>query len=508
MPAQIYATPVPAPSRSPFNLSYEYKTTTEMGLLIPVCVKELIPGDVIDFNITTICRLQPLVSPVLHNINIHIDAFFVPYRLLWADADPDNFETFLTGGDDGTAAPTFPTWNPATKTALSLWDYLTYPVGVDPSNRRPSALPARGIQLIWNEWYRAQELQSEVTIDLTGGVDTTDYAVPKRNWAHDYYTACLLDQQRGQAPSLPITIDASAAVGGTTADNAALRLQINNSADTVATPGGTYNTDLQNALEKITATTVDIAQLRLATAQQRYLERNNLVGTRYTEYIRGHYGTDPGDARLNRPEWIGSIQTPITLSEVLQTSESNTTPQGTLAGHGINIDANHIGNYRAREWGVLIALLSIMPEPAYQQGIDREWIKETRYDFYTPEFAALSDQAVEEVELKASATTSENETIFGYIGAWDHYRSSHNKVTGYMRSGSSPDFSYWHLARYFTSRPAPNSAFVTMEGTYAGDPSMKRIFAVQDEYSFMLQVGNNIRALRPLPYIARPGGTL
>lgn len=215
-----------------------------------------------------------------------------------------------------------------------------------------------------------------------------------------------------------------------------------------------------------------------------------------------------GDARAQVPEFIGAITTPITISEVVQTSQSATTPQGTLVGHGINIDANRLGNYRVKEWGVFVLMMSIMPEANYQQGVDREWIKSTKYDFYSPEFAQLSDQAIEEVELKASNTGSENSTLFGYIGSWDQYRSSHSKVTSYMRSGSSPDRSIWHLAREFTSRPALNEAFLTMNGTYAGDPRMKEIFETADEQSFFLQAGINIRTLRPLPYMARPGGKL
>lgn len=513
MANQIYSVPIPSPGRSPFNLSYEYKTTTEMGLLIPVLVKELMPSSVVSVDWTSIVRMMPLVSPVLHNIRLHFDLFFAPYRNLWdnpADAD-DNFEDFITGGEDGTLTPTFPSWNPATKTVNSLWDYLTFPVGIDPTDRRPSALPARAYAWIFNEWYRAQDIDTELTIDLTGGVDTTDYAVQSRRWPHDYYTAALLDQQRGTAPSLPVTgasvWDASsfAAAAGTHALGMA-----GTGVDAIYVNNATAKTELNNVFNDntLSATSVNIAAFRLATAQQRFLERNNLVGTRYTEFLRGHFGLSPADGVLQRPIHIGSITTPIRISEVLQTSESGTTPQGTLAGHGINVDSNHVGKFRAKEWGVLMGIASIMPEANYQQGVDREWIKDTRYDFYSPEFAQLSDQAIEEVELKASATGANNTTLFGYIGAWDQYRSSHSKVTGYLRSGSTPDFSHWTLARNFTSRPALNTAFITMKGTYAGDPSMKRIFAVQNEYSFILQCGNNIRAILPLPFTARPGGTL
>lgn len=499
--SHIYSVPVPNPGRAAFNLSYEYKTSTEMGLLTPICLRELCPGSIVDIDVTTVVRLMPLQAPVLHNIRCHVDFFFDHYRELWdnpASAD-DNFEDFITGGEDGTLTPTFPDWNPATKTTNSLWDKLGFPVGITPATRQPSALPARAYIRIWNEWYRHQEVDTAETIDLTGGTDTTDYPIKMRRWPADYFMAMTEEQQRGTAPSLGVT---GSAVWPAASYANLHTLQSNSSTDVPA------DANTKDALENntLSATSVNIAALRLAVAQQKFLERMNLFGTRYTEYLLGHWGQNVPSEVLDRPIHIGSVTTPITVSEVLQTSQTSTTPQGTLAGHGINVDSNKIGRFRAKQWGVLIGILSIMPEANYQQGVDRQWLKETRYDFYAPEFAALSDQAIEEVELKASNTGSENSNILGYIGAWDEMRSSKNIVTGYFRSNSSPDFSHWTLARNFTSRPAFNSDLVEMKGTYAADPSMKRIFAVQDEYSFLVQVGNNIRAILPLPAYARPGG--
>lgn len=505
------------PGKNPFNLTYDVKLTTDMGLITPVMLKEAIPGDRWRISNAVLCRLMPLSGPVMHRLNLRIDYFFVPYRLLWTGTDPDNWEQFATGGDDGTAAPTFPTWNPTTKTARSLWDYLTFPVGIDPTDRRPSAMPARAYSMIYNEFFRSQELQSEITIDLTGGVDTTDYGLKKRNWKADYFTASLLDLQRGTAPALSIS-------GSTSADwSAAITAQwqganftpSSDGSNIVYHAGGPESAGAvtiseasldNNTVDLSGASTFDIAELRTTIAQQLYLEKNNRAGARMYEWLRAHYGTAPSDARLARPEWLGATTQPVQISEVLQTSEDGTTPQGTMKGHGIAYGANGIRPYRVQEWGLIMGLMTIMPEPAYQQGVDREWIKETRYDFYSPEFAHLSDQVVEEVEIKASATGSHNTTTFGYIGAWDQYRISHNKVVGNMRSGSTPDFSYWHLARNFSSRPALNSAFVTMDGEYASNPTMKRIFAVQNEQSFVCQVVNVLHAIRPLPYIAKPGG--
>jgi hypothetical protein len=265
---------------------------------------------------------------------------------------------------------------------------MTMPVGITPTDRLPSDLPKRAYNLIWNEFFRSQELQTEVTI-------TTSEAVLKRNWRHDYYSASLLDQQRGVAPALPISgsvpLDFSNTVAGNTQDHS---MGVDTAADTLtAGAAGIGNTALQTALDKGTgdlsgASTFDIASLRLAVAQQKYLERNNRAGARYAEWLRAHYGVSPNDQRLQRPAWMGATTTPISVSEVLQTSEDGTTPQGTMAGHGITFDASGIDRWRTKEWGVILGLMTIMPEPAYQQGVDREWIKETRYDFYITESAS------------------------------------------------------------------------------------------------------------------------
>lgn len=474
-----------------------------MGLLTPVTCVELMPGSVVSVDFSTVIRMQPLDQACLHNIEVRYDLFFCPYRSLWdnpADTD-DNFVDFITGGEDGTLTPTFPDWNPATKTVHSLWDLLGHETGVTPTNRLPSALPARAYAWCVNEWYLNPDVDTAITIDLTGGTDTTDYAIQNRRWPHDYFTSALTAQQRGTAPAMAVTgsaiWDASASAGSGQSYNY----------DTVDNlPRGTSHTNLE--LNTLSATSVNIAQLRLAVAQQKHLERMNLFGTRWTEFLLGHFGERIADSTVQRPVHIGSIRTPMQISEVLQTSATGltggSTALGEVAGHGINMDSNHVGRYRAREWGVLLGIMCIMPEADYQQGIDRMWLKSDRYDFYTPEFAQLSDQAIEEVELKASSTGSENETIFGYIGSWDQYRSRPNRVCGYFRRNEA--YEHWVLAREFTSRPALNSDFLQIKGTYAADPNMKRIFTVKDEYSFLCHVGNNIRAIMPLPQYARPGG--
>ena len=504
MSNHIYSVPAPNPHRGAFNLSYEYKTSAEMGLLLPVLACEAMPGGVYSVDWTSVIRLQPLQQSILHNLMVYFDLFFCPYRELWdnpADAD-DNFEDFITGGEDGTLTPTFPDWNPATKTIHTLWDSFGFPLGITPTDRQPSALLPRAYTWCVNEWYYSNTIDTPETIDLTGGTDTTDYSVCKRRWPHDYFTAALETQQLGTAPSLPVT---GSAVFAQTAGGGTLQPVNYRDSDTKIAAGASKTALDDNSLS---ATSVNIAAFRLATAQQRFLERMNLFGSRYTEYLLGHWGQRLPDSTMRRPVHIGSIKTPITISEVLQTSATGisggSTALGEHGGHGINMDSNHVGRYRAKEWGVLIGIMSIMPEANYEQGIDRMWIKSDRYDFYSPEFANLSDQAIEEVELKASATGSENTTIFGYIGAWDQYRSRPSRVCGYFRDGQT--FEHWVLSRHFGSRPALNSSFLEMDGLYASAPEMKRPWVVQNEFSFLVQCGNNIRAILPIPQHARPGG--
>ena len=497
------------PGRSVFDLSYEYKTTVDMGDIIPCMVKECVPGDVWDIGIQVVARALPLVYPLMHNINIKCESFFCPTRLLMDSdkySDSGDWEDFISGGEDGADTSTLPKWTvdgtSSDWSTGSLWDYIGFPIGVSGAgDTRPVDFPKRMYNLIWNEYYRHQFLQTEVDI-------TTSEVILKRTWERDYFTAALPYLQLGTAPSFPIsgTInpDFSAAIGGSGPQGA---LAIDSTADTIGTAGSTYNTDVQNALEKATvdlsgATTFDIADFRLAAATQMWLERNMRAGVRHSEFLRSHFGVFPRDERLERPEFIGSVRFPLQISEVLQTSsEAGTEAVGTMAGHGIAADGSYLGKYRVKEYGYIMTMVSIIPTAVYQQGIDRQFIKDDKLDFYFPEFAHLSEQPIYRAELYATSTSSENETVFGYIGRYDELRSSKDVVTGYMRSDAAGNYEDWHLARDFGAAPTLNSAFVQC------DPD-DRCFAVASEPHFMVTVGNLLRAVRPIPAIAVPGSLI
>lgn len=245
------------------------------------------------------------------------------------------------------------------------------------------------------------------------------------------------------------------------------------------------------------AGTFDVKDLRVAFQIQRWLELANRGGVRYTEFLRAFFGVSPRDDRLQRPEYIGGSCSPIVISEVLQTSatDSEPTPQGNMAGHGVGASRTYIGSYTAVEFGMVMGLLSVMPSAKYQQGINRQWLRRSKYDFLFPQFTGLSEQAIEEVEIFAQDTEAKNRKVFGYNEIYDELRSMPSRIVGKMRS----TFDYWHLGRKFDSAPALNSDFIKC------NPS-KRIFAVPSEDGFIFNIANIVRAVRPLPKYGTPRG--
>ena len=471
--------------RSVFNLSYEKKLTCDMGKLIPVMCDEVVPGDILDLANNITIRMQPMVAPMLHEVNAYVHYFFVPYRLLW-----DDWENFITGGEDGDDDSTLPTWNCADVTVGSLWDHLGFPTNVTlPANNRPMSFPRDAYNFIYNEYYRDQNLIDKVAL--------TQENILNRAWEKDYFTASLPWQQRGTAPALPINGTTSAVFPITGATTSSSTTFPRNASGELSSPATDAQTLLNNnTVDLSTASTFDISDLRLAFQIQRWLERNARAGVRYTEFLKAHFGIAPKDERLDRPEYIGGSKQPIIVSEVLQTSETNTSLQGTLAGHGLSSSGKYIGKYRAKEFGLIMGIMSVMPRSAYSQGIDRQWLRETKFDFCFPEFVNLSEQAIKTQEIYATAVEATNDTPFGYIGKYDEMRVKRNMLAGEMRPNG--DFDYWTLGRDFGSTPLLNQSFIECV------PS-KRVFAVQNEDVLIVQVANLIKAVRPIPLMAEPG---
>ena len=477
------------PGRSVFDLSYEKKLTCDMAQLIPIMCDEVVPGDFFQIGNQAVVRFQPLVAPILHEINMYVHYFFVPYRILW-----DDWEDFISGGIDGQFSDPVPEWEPTDTTVGSLWDYFGFPTGVDPAGAYPLDFPRRAYNLVYNEYYRDETLQTEVVL--------TNETILNRAWEKDYFTSSLPWQQRGTAPALPIS-GTTKALWQSSDINSPFVESTNvgvNSGKFVVNSlfAGSLLTALNlNTVDLSTASTFDIADLRLAFQIQKWMERNARAGARYTEFLRSHFGVSPRDERLQRPEYIGGSKSPCIISEVLQTSSTDaTSAQGNLAGHGITVSDAYCGKYHAKEFGLIIGIMSVMPRSAYSQGIDRQWLRKTKYDFYFPEFANLSEQAIINAEICATGVSSHNLDIFGYSGRYDEMRTKNSMIVSQMRG----TFDYWHMGRQFDplSPPVLNADFIECV-------PRKDIFAVPSEPGLIINFGNVIKAFRPLPYMAVPG---
>lgn len=513
--------------RSAFDLSYEKKFTCDMGQIIPVLCEEAIPGDVWDIANRAVVRFQPLLAPVLHEVSAKTYYFFVPYRLL-----DDNWETFISRGVQGTTVGTLPVFDPGDYTTPAnvyamgtLWDFLGFPLLQPATEFCPIDYPRSAYYFIYNEYFRDETLTT--LVDLTPGVE---YQIKNALWSKGYFESALPWQQRGTAPALPVFGSASAVftipptdMGGGSTE--ATRYVPGVSTDEGNTMGWNRRStgnwvnitdativqnqfndtlDTYNSIDGTSFTASDISDLRLATQLQVWMERNARAGVRYTEFLRSHFNVSPNDARLQRPEFIGGTVSPVLFSEVLQTSatDNEPTPQGTLAGHGISVLGESAGRYRVEEFGLIMGLMVVRPKPAYQNGINRQWLRRTTFDFYFPEFSGLSEQEIFNGELctrdvVADSVGAANLGVFGYTGRYNEMRFKPDMVCSEMRT----TFDYWHLGRQFdpASPPALNQAFLECV-------PRKDIFAVPSVPGLIVSFGNILNVLRPMPFMAEPAG--
>lgn len=541
------------PGRSVFNLNYEKKFDCDMGKLIPVACEEMVPGDTFKISNECVIRFQPLVAPILHEVNCYVHYFFVPTRLICED-----WENFITGGvdgDDATILPRFGYDSDQLESAEavgphSLYDYFGFPVisksgggytypgedtveGTPAYNYRPLAFPWRGYAKIYNEYYRDETLQEEVDLD--------NVKVLNRNWTKDYFTSALPFPQRGQTLALPIvgstsavwdnSIDAISYFGtfsNSIGENKLYTSSLSSSPDASikvnrsnqATSGYPYFSSIgkdrlnNNIVDLGQTSSVSINKLREAFQIQKWMERNARGGVRYQEFLLSHFGVSATDQRLQRPEYIGGSKSPILVSEVVQTAQGTSgsigpaTPIGRLAGKAITADRNYIGSYTASEFGYLYAIMSVMPKPSYQNGVAKQWLRSSRYDFYFPEFSHLGEQPVMEEEIYAlpgdsTYTPTEgdpigNATIFGYQARYNEMRMNQNMVCGNLRN----TLDYWHCGRQFDTPPSLNSDFITCDASH---DDLKRIFEVETEPGLIVNFANIITGIRPIPKFGEPG---
>lgn len=515
------------PRSSVFDLSHEKKLSLNMGDLVPIFLQETLPGDQFKVNIEHLIRFQPLLAPIMHRVNVYTHFFFVPNRLVWND-----WEKFITGGSDGEQVPVFP--RVKTEIALtspydvllgkgSLANYLGIPTSNYSSGAKIefSTLPFRAYQLIYNEYYRDQNLTNPVNISKASGIlgDSAELAelltLRKRAWEKDYFTSALPWAQRGEQLTIPLTGDATV-IGSRTED---IQLINGNNGDplTYGQLSVDYNgriTDstgnpaqfkiqdqgLEADLNNVSASTIN--ELRQAFSIQKWLEKNARGGSRYVEQLLAHFGVHSSDARLQRPEYLGGGKTPVIISEVLQNSSSTEySPQGQMVGHGISVGNTNEFRKRFEEHGLVIGIMSILPRTSYQNGLPRVFQKYDKFDYFFPDLAHLGEQEVKKSELFLDANkyldAEENKGTFGYQPRYAEYRFVNDSVHGDM----SGNLDFWHMGRKFTSLPPLNTSFVQSDPT-------QRIFAVEDptEHKLIVQTYCNFQAIRPLPKFGTPGG--
>lgn len=507
-----------------FDLSHEHKFTCDMGELIPCMVREVVPGDIWRVHANVFARLIPQLAPFMHQVDLFMHFFFVPCRLV----NPD-FETFITKGFSGTSVvPWSYVEAPAGGfTKYSVYDYMRLPTGV--AGIQVDAMPIRGYYLIGNEWYKNENVQTYTTIGNTTGQDTTTPGtILKRNWQNDYFTGALPWAQRGNPVYLPLGVQApvyTGTINPTLSTNAALQWKRVDGADfdsgapyyIVGQRNGNVGDNPKNVFTQLQsdtgspisgsavypanlyadlnqATSATINDIRTAFQVQRWMEKNARGGVRYIEFLLSHFGEHSSDARLQRPEYLGGGRSYFVTSEVLQTSSTDaTSPQGNMAGHSFTGQKTMSFTRRFEEFGYVYAIMSIMPRTQYQQGIERQWTRKTPLDYYFPTFSHLGQQAILNKELYAQGTSAD-EGVFGFQDRFQELRTIPNGVSGDFRD----TLDYWTMTRKFNSLPQLNSTFVEADPT-------KRIFAVTNAKTCLVDVGFEIKCLRKVPKHGTPG---
>lgn len=503
--------------RSAFNRSFGCKTTFDSGYLVPVFVDEALPGDTFNCKMTAFTRLATPIYPFMDNVFIESFFFAVPIRLIWDNFQKFNGEQIDPGDSTDFLVPQLNSGAGFSNT--SLHDYLGLPTLV--SDIDVNSLHHRAYNLIYNEWFRDQNLIDSAVVDRDDGPDNaSDYSqLRRRGKRHDYFTSCLPWPQKGDSVEIGITgygtVNDPTVIGdgntptftvggaGHWLKSAAAGTGVFwDSATTTATSAVWNNPHLvltDAEVDLTTATAVNINMLRQAFQLQKLFERDARGGTRYTEIIKSHFGVTSPDARLQRPEYLGGGSARININPIAQTSSSDgTSPQGNLAAYGVGTLNNHGFVKSFTEHCVLIGLVSVRADMTYQQGLDRMFSRQTRYDFYWPALSHLGEQAVLNKEIYCDGSANDDD-VFGYQERYAEYRYKPSKITGLFRSNAANGLDSWHLAQDFGSLPALNQTFIEE------NPPISRVVAVPSEPEFLFDSYFDLKCVRPMPVYSVPG---
>nr|WNN13430.1 MAG: major capsid protein [Gokushovirinae sp.] len=505
--------------RSSFDRSHGYKTTFDAGYLVPFFVDEALPGDTFKADLNMFCRLATPIVPFMDNLFLETFFFAVPIRLIWDNWQKFNGEQDNPGDSTDFLVPQIQAPEGGWQYG-SLADYMGIPTGV--GGLKTSALWHRAYNLIWNEWFRDENLQTTQWMHKDDGPDPAEhYILLRRGKRHDYFTSCLPWPQKGPGVELPLGGVAPVAGNGD-----GLRLQlISDGTDvgrlqsfaTTATPSDVYrlgasalttggilgvSTDSSASglvADLSSATAVTINSLRQAFQIQKLYERDARGGTRYTEILRAHFGVVSPDARLQRPEYLGGTSGRININPVAQTSSSDTTtPQGNLAAFGVYADSQHAFTKSFVEHCVILGLVNVRADLTYQQGLNRMFSRQSRFDFYWPALAHLGEQAVYNKEIYAQGNATDDE-VFGYQERWAEYRYKPSLITGKFRSTDPQTLDVWHLSQKFDNLPKLNADFII------DNPPISRVVAVQNEPQFLFDSYIQLKCVRPMPVYSVPG---